>query len=165
MVTAHDLAMALRTAYWVLHRRSDAQFRQGGVTADQFVLLSALSQGDQITQQELVRRTSSDPNTVRAMLVRLERRGLVSRAPHAADGRARSVALTPEGRRVHGKLLVASEPLRRKMVSGLGRKQLQCLVDMLMKIARAMTSEEGRRSSSPARKTAASPAKHDRRRR
>lgn len=165
MVTAHDLAIALRVAYWAMHRRSDTEFRRGGVTADQFVLLSALGQGDRITQQELVRRTSSDANTVRAMLVRLERRGLVSRVPHALDGRARSVSLTPEGRRVYGELLAASEPIRKKMVAGLSKKQLQCLIDMLTMIARAMTSEESRRSSPPQRETAASVAKHERRRR
>ena len=39
----------------------------------------------------------SDPSTVRAMLVLLEERGLVSRDTHPTDGRARTVALTAVG--------------------------------------------------------------------
>ena len=41
-------------------------------------------------------RISSDPNTVRAMLLLLEQRGLVVRERHPTDGRARTVALTGE---------------------------------------------------------------------
>ncbi len=144
MATGHELAMALRLAYRAMHRRSDAQFRRLGVTADQFVLLSALVRGDGITQQELVRRTSSDPNTVRAMLLLLERRGLVSREPHLVDGRARSVTLTRKGRKVHGELLAKSEPVRLRMLAGLRRREVPFLVDLLGRIAREMAEPEAR---------------------
>ena len=56
--------MALRTAYLTFHRQADALFAGRGVTADQFVLLAALAEGDAVTQQDLVRRVSSDPNAV-----------------------------------------------------------------------------------------------------
>src|SRR5262249_28595853 len=100
MTTGHDLALALRAAYLALHRQTDATMAPFGVTADQFVLLAALAEGDALTQQALVRRVGSDASTVRAMLLLLEVRGLVSREPHPDDGRARSVALTPLGRQV-----------------------------------------------------------------
>ena len=106
MITGHDIGMALRSAYWSMHRRADANFGQAGVTADQFVLLAALAQAaerdgpDGITQQELVRRTASDPSTVRAMLVLLEGRRLVARRRHPTDGRARSVSITEKGKRI-----------------------------------------------------------------
>src|SRR5690242_8204901 len=83
----HDLALALRAAYLALHRRSDAYFARHGVTADQFVLLAALAGGGARTQRDLARRAASDPNTVRAMLVLLEGRGLVTRGRHPTDGR------------------------------------------------------------------------------
>src|SRR3954466_12811534 len=88
-VTGHEAARALRAAYLALHRQTNACFAADGVTADQFVLLSALAEADAVTQQDLVRRLSSDPNTVRAMLLLLESSGLVAREPHPADGRAR----------------------------------------------------------------------------
>ncbi len=142
MDDGHDLALALRAAYRAMHRRSDALFGRLGVTADQFVLLAALARGDGVTQQELVRRTTSDPNTVRAMLLCLERRGLVAREPHVEDGRARSVTLTAKGRRVYRGLLARSEPVRRRLLVGLERREVPVLVDMLARLARAMALQE-----------------------
>src|ERR1043166_1375771 len=98
MIAGHEVARALRAAYLALHRRTNDCLEQEGVTADQFVLLAALAEADAVTQQELVRRVGSDPNTVRAMLLLLERRGLVARERHPVDGRARSVSLTRRGR-------------------------------------------------------------------
>ena len=69
MTAGHEVALALRAAYLALHRRTNAWFATHGVTADQFVMLSALADADAVTQQELVRRVGSDPNTVRAMLL------------------------------------------------------------------------------------------------
>src|SRR5437016_6534484 len=104
MPAGHEIARALRAAYLALHRETNACFATDGVTADQFVLLSALADADAATQQELVRRVGSDPNTVRAILLLLERRGLVARERHPADGRARCVTLTVTGRQVFKKL-------------------------------------------------------------
>ena len=140
--TGHQLAMSLRAAYRAMHRRADALFGRLGVTADQFVLLSSLAEGDGVTQQELVRRAASDPNTVRAMLVRLERRGLVARRAHRSDGRAHSVTLTPMGRRIHRRLAARSEPLRARLLAGLEEDEVSALMDMLARVARAMTTQE-----------------------
>ena len=89
MIGGRGIAMALRAAYWAMHREADALLQTHGVTANQFVLLSILAEDKALTQQELVRRASSDANTIRAMLMLLERSGLVVRRPHQTDGRAR----------------------------------------------------------------------------
>src|ERR687887_1880727 len=117
MTSGREIARALRAAYLALHRRTNACFADDGVTADQFVMLSALADADGVTQQELVRRVSSDPNTVRAVLLLLEGRGLVARAPHPADGRARRVTLTPDGRRPLKALWAKSEPIRARLLA------------------------------------------------
>jgi DNA-binding MarR family transcriptional regulator len=135
MASGHEVARALRAAYLALHRETNACFADDGVTADQFVLLSALSDADAVTQQELVRRVSSDPNTVRAMLLLLEGRGLVARAPHPADGRARCVTLTAKGRRVFRKLWVKSEPLRARLLSAFRADEVTALVGLLRRVA------------------------------
>src|SRR5918911_3484340 len=99
MTEGRDLPRLLRAAYFGMHRVSDAHFSQYGVTADQFVLLACLAERDAITQQELARRASSDPSTVRAMLVLLEGRGLVARERRPDDRRARLGSLTAQGGR------------------------------------------------------------------
>src|SRR5215208_4170339 len=132
MTTGHELAMALRAAYIALHRRSDAAFAPRGVTADQFVLLATLARGGEaITQRELARRMSSDPSTVRAMLVLLAARGLVGRDAHPTDARARTVALAAKGLRVYRRLWQAGESIRARRLGALGPGEAETLVRLL----------------------------------
>jgi DNA-binding MarR family transcriptional regulator len=138
MTTGHELALALRAAYVALHRQTNDCFTDDGVTADQFVLLAALADTDAVTQQQLVRRLSSDPSTVRAMLLLLEGRGLVAREPHPVDGRARCVTLTGRGRRVYEKLLAKSEPLRAQLLAAFRPNEVTTLLGLLHRVAEAM---------------------------
>lgn len=134
-MSGHELAMSLRIAYLAMHRRTDAALAAVGVTADQFVVLAALSEGDALTQRALVSRTSSDPNTLRAMLVLLEDRQLVERRPHPRDGRARSVSLTRHGRRAFEKAWQQSEALRKEMLGALSGQGVASLVRQLRRLA------------------------------
>ena len=141
MTSGRELPRALRAAYLALHRQTNDCFAKDGVTADQFVLLAALADADGVTQQELVRRVGSDPNTVRAMLLLLEGRGLVARRRHPADGRARSVTLTARGRQVFTRLLAKSEPLRVRLLAALRPGEATALVDLLLRVAGAMAPQ------------------------
>jgi DNA-binding MarR family transcriptional regulator len=141
-VDAHRLAMSLRAAYLAMHRRTDAALRERGVTADQFVVLAALGDGAASTQRELVGRAASDANTLRAMLLILERRGLVERRPHPTDRRARSVALTEAGRAELRELWAASERVRAAIAAGLGASEARALAAGLGRLAAALGDEE-----------------------
>ena len=140
MTSGREIARALRAAYLALHRQTNDCFAKNGVTADQFVMLSALADADSVTQQELVRRVGSDPSTVRAILVLLEGRGLVARERHPADGRARCVTLTPKGRRVFRKLWTKSEPLRARLVGEFRPDEVAALVANLRRVAEVMAA-------------------------
>jgi DNA-binding MarR family transcriptional regulator len=135
IVTGHDLAMALRTAYLTMHRRTNAAFAAEAVTADQFVVLCALSESNVLTQRELVERTNSDPNTLRAMLVLLERRELVERRPNPEDARARRVLMTAKGRRMHQRLWSHSEGVRQDMLRQLSPEEVGTLVTLLRRVS------------------------------
>ncbi|MCX5645185.1 MAG: MarR family transcriptional regulator [Phycisphaerae bacterium] len=138
MASGHDIAMELRAAYWAMHRRTEAGLARRGVTADQFVLLALLEDQDGVTQQELVRRASSDANTVRAMLVRLESRGLVARGRHPTDRRARSVLLTRKGRQTYEKLWADSEAARQRLLAVFEPQEAEVLIEFLNRISKAM---------------------------
>ena len=103
--------MLLRKAYLSFHRRANSWMLDHGVTADQFVLLTVVAREPGITQITIVERTGSDPNTVAAILRRLEQRRLVRREAHARDGRARCVFLTAEGQRVQRRAAKDAEPI------------------------------------------------------
>jgi DNA-binding MarR family transcriptional regulator len=139
MTTGSELPIALRGAYLALHRRSDAAFAPHGVTADQFVLLATLARGGEaLTQRELARRMSSDPSTVRAMLVLLAARGLVEREAHPTDARARTVALTAKGARAFKRLWAAGESIRARMLGVLRSGEANALVRLLGQVAEAL---------------------------
>ena len=138
MTTGHDIAIALRAAYLAMHRRSDAVFVPNDVTADQFVLLATLARGQALTQRELARRMSSDPSTVRAMLVLLAARGLVGRGRHPTDARARTVALTAKGLRAYRRLWKAGESIRARMLDALRPGEAETLVRLLGQVAETL---------------------------
>lgn len=149
MASGHDMAMALRAAYWAMHRRTEASLGQAGVTADQFVLLALLAQQDGITQQQLVRRAASDANTVRAMLLRLERHDLIARAAHPTDRRARSVTLTGKGREVYERLWADSEAVREQLLTALRPEETDTLIELLNRVCEVMaTSRAGSKRKS-----------------
>jgi DNA-binding MarR family transcriptional regulator len=136
-----ELPMALRAAYVALHRRSEAHFAKYGVTADQFVLLATLARGDALTQRELARRMPSDPSTVRAMLVLLEKRGLVSREAHPSDSRARMAALTAAGKRKFQQVYKAGASIRLQMFESLLPGDGEVLTRLLNQVAESLNSE------------------------
>ena len=142
MANGHNLAIALRSAYLALHRRTDARFARHGITADQFVLLASLARGGEaLTQRDLARRISSDPSTVRAMLVILEDRGLVERTTPPGDARARAVGLTGDGLRLYRRLWRAGEPIRQRMVTAFGPGEAETLVRLLDQVAESLNTE------------------------
>ena len=149
MKHAGELPRLLRAAYFGMHRASDSHFTRHGITADQFVVLSCLSEQDAVMQQDLVRRASSDPSTIRAMLVLLEGRGLVIRERHLEDGRAREVSLTPKGRRLYERLWRTSDPIRTRLLAGFSEQEAQALLESLRRLIRnAAAMDKQRRQPS-----------------
>ena len=142
MTAGYDIAMGLRAAYLAMHRRTSGCLARCGVTADQFVLLALLARQDGITQQELARRASSDPNTVRAMLVLLESCGLVARGGHATDRRARCVTLTAKGRQRCERLSAETKPVRERLVAALRPDETEILLDCLARISEVMGTKD-----------------------
>ena len=134
------LPLELRAAYMALHRCSDARFAELGVTADQFVLLATLERGRALTQRDLAARMPSDPSTVRAMLVLLEKRGLITRETHPTDGRARTVALTDSGRRKYRQVFKAGQAIRDQMVSTLSDTEVRLFVELLRRVSESLAA-------------------------
>lgn len=136
------LPLALRAAYMALHRSTDAKFAPHGVTADQFVLLLALNESRTLTQRELADRISSDPSTVRAMLVLLEKSGFVRRASHPTDSRAKTVELTPNGKRKLRKLWKVGQSIRDEMYDAMTPEEAELLIRLLRKVPDSLSREK-----------------------
>ncbi|MFN3148872.1 MarR family winged helix-turn-helix transcriptional regulator [Bremerella sp.] len=136
-----QLPLALRAAYMALHRSTEAAFAKHGVTADQFVLLLTLSKVRALTQRELADRISSDPSTVRAMLVLLEKSGYIDRDSHPTDARAKTVSLTVAGRRKLRTLWNVGQPIRDELYGAMTPEEAELLLSLLRKVARSFQQE------------------------
>jgi DNA-binding MarR family transcriptional regulator len=134
--------MGLRAAYLLMHRQTNSFLAPFGMTADQFVLLALLADKDGVTQQELTQRASSDPNTIRAMLVRMESNGVVIRDQHPTDGRARKITLTRRGHQIYSKLSVKIKPLQDALLSPFQIKDANKFITFLNRISESMTQWE-----------------------
>lgn len=130
----HEIALSLRGAYLALHRQTDAGLAPYGITADQFVILAALGDGSVLTQSEVVRRTYTDPNTMGSMLALMQSRGLVRRMKHPKDGRVRTVALTPKGKRICTKAFASRAAFRAQMSSLFTEAELEAFLGFLRRV-------------------------------
>lgn len=91
---------------------------------------------DGIIQQELVKRATSDPNTIRATLILLEKRGFITRTIHPNDGRARIVNITEKGKKIFEKMVAALQPVRDRLSSNLSDEaagQVNKLLNIIFK--------------------------------
>ncbi|SDG91385.1 MarR family winged helix-turn-helix transcriptional regulator [Pelagibacterium luteolum] len=91
------LCLATQRAARTLARRFDDAFRPLDLTNGQFSLLMSLNRPEPPTLGSVANLLAMDRTTLTAALKPLERRGLLTVAPDAADRRSRRLGLTSEG--------------------------------------------------------------------
>ncbi len=82
------------------------------LTHVQFVLLASLTslgRDGPVTQRHLATQAATDEMMTSQVVRALEQRGLVERARHPSDGRARALTVTPAGRALANRAVVAVE--------------------------------------------------------
>lgn len=100
-----------------------ATLKPFGLTHVQFVLLASLTHLDgveAVTQQRLAEHTGSDPMMTSQVVRVLADRGLVDRAPHPDDGRAKVLAITGQGAELTNAAIVAVEACDAEFFAPLG---------------------------------------------
>jgi len=115
------LPVLLRRAWYGLNQAFRRRIAHTGCTPDQFTVLRVLFEADPsgLTQADLTRAMSSDPNTIASLVRRMERRHLLSRRPHPTDRRARRLQLTPAGQTRFDELRRIAQQLQAEMLSKL----------------------------------------------
>ena len=88
----------LRRAWYGLNQAFRRRIAHLGITPDQFTVMRTLLENDGITQRELTHLISSDPNTVAALVLRMEKAGMLERETHERDRRANRLRLKPRGK-------------------------------------------------------------------
>lgn len=105
-----------------------------GLTAQQFAALVKLAEAGPSSQNALGRQTAMDNSTINGVVKRLTQRGLIDKLPSEEDHRLHMLRLTPEGRRVHDRVLPIAGEITRLTLAPLSRSEQATLLRLLRKI-------------------------------
>jgi DNA-binding MarR family transcriptional regulator len=124
-----------------LRQRLDAELAQLGITAPQNAVLLAVAGNPRISNAELARAAFVTPQTMQAILVNLERAGLIARSPHPEHGRVIMTELTKIGQKAVAEGMKAADAVERQMLSGLSTEEARLLCDFLKRCAAALNDQ------------------------
>lgn len=104
------------------------------LTPQQFGLLGFLWRQDGQSQAELSQRSQIDRTTMGGLVDRLEKEGLVRRAPHPEDRRAYRILLTQKGKGLEQELSAIAKEVIDDFVSPITREEHEALIRILEKL-------------------------------
>jgi DNA-binding MarR family transcriptional regulator len=143
----------LRRAWFSLNQAFRRRIAHLDLTPDQYTALRTVSEGGPtgLAQRALTGLMSSDPNTIAALLERMEAAGVVRRDPDPDDGRVKRVRLTPAG---ETQLLAARSialALQEEVLGVLPPREREAFLARLERVADAAreAAEASPRPSSP----------------
>jgi DNA-binding MarR family transcriptional regulator len=121
-----------------LRQRLEAELAQVGITAPQNAVLLAVSGNPRISNADLARAAFVTPQTMQAILVNLERGGLIMRSPHPEHGRVIMTELTAAGKQAVADGAKAADAVERQLLSKLSAQEAKLLCDLLKRCAAAL---------------------------
>ena len=133
------LPLLLRRSWYGLNQAFRRSISHAGATPDQFTVLRTLSEGDAagMTQSEITRSMSSDPNTVASLLERMGNNGWGERKPHETDKRANRILLLPAGTGKLTELRDIAANLQTNLLGSLPEENRETFLEELAKVADA----------------------------
>jgi DNA-binding MarR family transcriptional regulator len=120
----HDVSRLRRKVF-------DEAMKPEGITRSQWWVLAYLSRYDGISQSDLAESLEIGRAALGGLVDRLEAMGLVRRAPHDSDRRAKLVYLTAEGSNVIDHMRVKSDQMSEAILAGLTWEQRHQWADRL----------------------------------
>jgi DNA-binding MarR family transcriptional regulator len=98
MTRTAELASTMRVSVMRLSRRLRSERADHELSLTQIATLASLERKGPLTPRELASHEKVQPPSMTRILAGLEERGLITRTPHASDGRQHLVALTKPAR-------------------------------------------------------------------
>jgi len=131
------LPILLRHAWYSLNQTFRRRIAHTGVTPDQYTTLRTLWENspDGLTQSALADLIASDPNTIAALLERMERAGWIARRRDAVDRRAKRICLLPAGERAFKRVRKIALALQNEVLEGLGEPKRAEFLETLALVA------------------------------
>ncbi|RAP42874.1 MarR family transcriptional regulator [Rhodovulum viride] len=112
-----------------------------GLMPGQFMVLLELWREDGLTQRDLVERLDVEQATMANTLNRMERDGLITREPDAADRRARRVRLTDRARALEAPATEAATEVNARALARLAPGDRARFSEMLQGVIAALRAD------------------------
>lgn len=110
-----------------------------GLKIAEWRVMAVLGDRGSLTQRALTAATVMDKVAVNRAVKVLEDRGLVARVPNPGDGRSHLLALTGEGRGIHGEVMPLARATEADLLADLAGEEEALLRQLLARLrARAM---------------------------
>ncbi len=132
---------ALSEASNLSRERLTPVFARYGLQSGEFDVLATLRRSGApyaLTPTALYEATMVTSGAITARLDRLEKAGLVSRAPHPADRRGVIVQLTENGKALIDEAVTAHVANEHQILSGLTHDERETLADLLARLVRSL---------------------------
>ncbi|MBI1169903.1 MarR family transcriptional regulator [bacterium] len=104
------------------------------ITTTQFAALAKLAELGPQGQNTLGRATSMDAATIKGVVDRLVRGGLVQTAPDPVDGRRLTVSLTDAGAQLYAERIAAALQVSTDTLAPLSEAERACLIQLLSRL-------------------------------
>ncbi len=105
-----------------------------GLKIPEWRLMAILGEHASLTQRDMVTATAMDKVTINRASTALAQRGLIERAPNAADGRSHHLTLTIAGRELYEQIVPEALAIRNELIEMLGTDELALLESILGKL-------------------------------
>lgn len=140
----HRFPPLLRRCWFGLNQQFRRRIAPVGLTPDQFTTLRWLAENDPagMTQRDLGRLMSSDPNTITSILKRMEAAGLVRRSPHPEDRRANCIRITETGCELLARARAHARALQDAALSAIPPEKREEFLEHLDRVARTIEALE-----------------------
>jgi DNA-binding MarR family transcriptional regulator len=112
-----------------------------GVTGPQRLVLRLVAHYERPSPGVLAEALRVHPSSLTGVLRRLERAGLIRRAPDPSDGRRAIVTLTPRGQRLNDRQEGTAESAVKRALKALGRGRIATARTVLRKLADELAAE------------------------
>ncbi len=129
--TALRLYVTLTRAAEALHAHARAHIAKHGLTETEFAILEALHHKGPLLLGDVQKKILISSGGVTFVIDKLEKRGLVRRAPCATDRRARYAELTDEGQALIARIFPGHAEALRHAMAGLGLADQRAAADLL----------------------------------
>ncbi len=107
------------------------EFAEHDLTPTQFAALAKIGDQKEVSQNRLGRLTAMDPATMKGVIDRLHRRGLIACKPDSTDRRRTLWQLTDPGTALLGRAVAAGVRTTEETLAPLSRKERERLLALL----------------------------------